>query len=121
MYYINPTGPYHGNPMGQPFPGCVMLPDDLLSDYLAAMGFVTLTLDGNTVTALAIDQEALDAYKAEHPDTGEEPEEPVTLDSLKAENKLLKAQIQAQADRADFVEDCIAEMAGVVYATDTTT
>ena len=43
------------------------------------------------------------------------------LEALKAENKLLKAQIQAQADRADFVEDCIAEMAGVVYATDTTT
>lgn len=67
MYYINSTGPYHGNPMGQPFPGCVALPDDLLTDYLAAMGFVTLTLDGDTVTALTVDQDALDAYKAEHP------------------------------------------------------
>lgn len=79
MYYINPIGPYHGNPMGQPFPGCVMLPDDLLSDYLAAMGFVTLTLDGNTVTALAVDQEALDAYKAEHPDAPE-PEPTATVE-----------------------------------------
>lgn len=121
MFYIIPNGPYHGNPMGQPFPGCVQLPDNLLTDYLAAMGFVTLTLDGDLVTALTVDQEALDAYKAEHPDTGEEPEEPVTLDSLKAENKLLKAQIQAQTERADFVEDCIAEMAAVVYADDTTT
>ncbi len=69
MYYINPTGPYHGNPMGQPFPGCVQLPDDLLGDYLAAMGFVALTLNGNIVTALAVDQDALDAYQlASQPD-----------------------------------------------------
>ena len=34
MYYINPTpneSGNHGNPMGQPFPNCVTLPDDLLS------------------------------------------------------------------------------------------
>lgn len=34
---------------------------------------------------------------------------------LISENTLLKAQIQAQSDRSDFVEDCIAEMATVVY------
>lgn len=34
---------------------------------------------------------------------------------LEAENKLLKAQLQAQSDRADFIEDCIAEMATQVY------
>lgn len=34
---------------------------------------------------------------------------------LEAENKLLKAQIQAQSDRSDFLEDCIAEMAGQLY------
>lgn len=34
---------------------------------------------------------------------------------LKKENTLLKAQIKAQSDRADFVEDCIAEMATQVY------
>lgn len=42
MYYINSTpngSGYHGNPMGQPFPNCVTLPDDLLSPYLAAKGF----------------------------------------------------------------------------------
>ena len=84
MFYIIPNGPYHGNPMGQPFSGCVMLPDDLLSDYLAAMGFVTLTLDGNTVTALAVDQEALDAYKAEHPDTPEPDPEPTVEERMTA-------------------------------------
>ena len=35
--------------------------------------------------------------------------------NLISENTLLKAQIQAQSDRSDFVEDCIAEMATVVY------
>ena len=37
------------------------------------------------------------------------------LDALQAENKLLKAQLKAQTDRADFIEDCIAEMAVKVY------
>lgn len=37
------------------------------------------------------------------------------LEILKDENKLLKAQIQAQQERSDFIEDCIAEMAMEVY------
>ena len=64
MYYINPTPNKtgnHGNPMGQPFPTCVTLPDDLLSPYLAAKGFVTLTVEDGAVTSLE-----------------EKPEEPVT-------------------------------------------
>lgn len=36
-------------------------------------------------------------------------------DKLTDENKLLKAQIQAQTDRSEFIEDCIAEMAMQVY------
>ena len=35
---------------------------------------------------------------------------------LEAENKLLTAQIEAQSDQLDFYEDCIAEMASIVYA-----
>lgn len=38
------------------------------------------------------------------------------ITSLEEENKLLKAQIQAQSDQLDFYEECIAEMAEVVYA-----
>ena len=33
---------------------------------------------------------------------------------------LLKAQLKAQTERSDFIEDCIAEMAGVVYNTEET-
>ena len=35
---------------------------------------------------------------------------------LENENKLLKEQVSAQADQAEFYEDCIAEMAAIVYA-----
>lgn len=31
------------------------------------------------------------------------------------ENRVLKAQLQAQIDRSDFIEECIAEMATQVY------
>lgn len=43
------------------------------------------------------------------------PPAPTMADVLE-ENKLLRAQIQAQSDRADFVEDCMAEIAMQVYA-----
>ena len=35
---------------------------------------------------------------------------------LEKENKLLKEQVSALTNQMDFHEDCIAEMAGVVYA-----
>lgn len=82
MYYINTQGPNHGNPMGQPFPGCVALPDELLSAYLDTKGFCILTIVDGAVTALVVDQEALDAYNAEHPEV--EPEKPVTVEELLA-------------------------------------
>lgn len=36
--------------------------------------------------------------------------------ALEAENKTLKAQVSAQSEQMDFYEECIAEMASVVYA-----
>lgn len=53
------------------------------------------------------------------PEPAPEPEPPTTEErvaALEAENKLLKEQVSAQADQAEFYEDCIAEMATVVYA-----
>ena len=35
---------------------------------------------------------------------------------LESDKKLLTAQVQALSDRNDFMEDCIAEMATIVYA-----
>lgn len=48
------------------------------------------------------------------------PATPKTNAELEAENALLKAQVRAVADRNEFVEDCIAEMAAVVYADEPT-
>ena len=38
------------------------------------------------------------------------------ISQLENEKKLLTAQVQALSDRNDFMEDCIAEMATIVYA-----
>lgn len=103
---------------GEPPAGYALVPDTLdTSAFYDFMGFVTLKLDGSTVTAMTGNQEALDAYKASLPEPVEPP--PTTEErvaALEAENKLLKEQVSAQADQAEFYEDCIAEMATVVYA-----
>ena len=114
MYYINTTGPNHGNPTSTPFPNSVALPDDLLMDYINTKGFCTLTVQDGTVTALEVDQEALDAYNETHPDV--EPETPVTIEDLQAENKRLKAQMELQSQQQTMLEDCLLEMADIVYA-----
>ena len=103
---------------GAPPAGYALVPDTLdTSAFYDCMGFVTLELDGSTVTAMTGNQEALDAYKASLPEPVKPP--PTTEErvaALEAENKLLKEQVSAQADQAEFYEDCIAEMATVVYA-----
>ena len=58
------------------------------------------------------------AYAPPEPEPEPEPE-PTTEDrvaALEAENKTLKAQVSAQSEQMEFYEDCIAEMATVVYA-----
>ena len=103
---------------GAPPAGYALVPDTLdTSAFYNFMGFVTLELDGSTVAAMTGNQEALDAYKASLPEPVEPP--PTTderVAALEAENKLLKEQVSAQADQAEFYENCIAEMAAVVYA-----
>ena len=39
-----------------------------------------------------------------------------TVEDLIRENKITKAQIEAQSEQMEFYEDCIAEMASVIYA-----
>lgn len=86
MYYINAqpnaSGNY-GNPMSKSFPGSVCLPDDLLSDYINAKGFVIPVIENGAVVSLEVNQAALDAYNAEHPDQPDlTPEEAVTWSSM---------------------------------------
>lgn len=111
-----PLQSWHGAPPA----GYALVPDTLdTSVFYNFMGFVALELDGDTVIAMTGNQEALDAYKASLP----EPVEPTTMPtteervtSLESENSMLKAKVSAQSDQMDFYEDCIAEMAAVVYA-----
>lgn len=53
-------------------------------------------------------------------DTYSPPPPPPTIDervtTLESENDLLEQQLKAASDQNDFLEDCIAEMAGIVYA-----
>lgn len=39
----------------------------------------------------------------------------IEIEEIKSENVLLKSQNQAITERADFIEDVVAEMAGQVY------
>lgn len=56
----------HGNPQSNCRDGMVELPDELLSDYIATMGFADLTVKNNVVTKVKVNQAAYDAYQAEH-------------------------------------------------------
>lgn len=65
----------HGNPISTPFEGAVVLPDELLQDYIDTMGFADLELDENeTVVSVTLNTEAYEAYIAEHSEP--EPVEP---------------------------------------------
>lgn len=85
MYYINRKSNEsgnHGNPVSNKREGMVALPDGLLSAYIEAKGFVILpeVVDGEVVS-LEVNQEALDAYLAEHPEVPE-PEPEATTEEL---------------------------------------
>lgn len=105
-------------PNDVPPEGYVIVPDTLdTSVFYEFLGFVDLTIEGDTVTAMTGNHAALDAYKASLPEpTPPPPTTEKRVAALEAENKLLKEQVSAQADQAEFYEDCIAEMATVVYA-----
>lgn len=53
-------------------------------------------------------------------DTYSPPDPPPTIDervtTLESDNNLLKQQLKAASDQNEFLEDCIAEMAEIVYA-----
>ena len=67
MYYINiepNEAGNHGNPVSNYVEGMVILPDELLSDYIQTMGFATIRITDDFVSSVTINQEAYDAYIA---------------------------------------------------------
>lgn len=119
MRYIratpNPSGAYPA-PQSNPFPGSIALTDEQAATLIQYNGFVSITQEGATVTVTP-NTEAWEAWKASLPEpTAPAPSTEDRVATLEAENKLLTAQVAAQSDQLDFYEDCIAEMAAVVYA-----
>lgn len=108
----------------------------LRDDEVNYMGIQTEPIVGDTVTLcrddgfeMAVDN--VDGFArriysgttltyTNKPEPEPEPEpSPTTEDrvsALESENKTLKAQVSAQSEQMDFYEECIAEMASVVYA-----
>lgn len=75
------------------------------SDEVAAQFGAVASYDGAAIGG---------AYTPPAPEPEPTTEERVA--ALESENSMLKAQVNAQSDQMDFYEDCIAEMATVVYA-----
>jgi len=92
-------------------PGWAELPTTLADAWAIYAPFVNIILgDDGKISNISKGQEIT-------PDPTPEPESKPTVEELANENKLLKAQLQAQTERSDFMEDCVAEMAEKVYAT----
>lgn len=82
---------------------------------------------GNYLPGPVTDERGIPRYKLAEGNVVERAQEEMDADytptedvktnaELQAENALLRAQIQSLADRGEFIEDCIAEMAMQVYA-----
>ena len=85
----------------------------IMRQHAGSVGYIAPVWGGSDWQATAAADE-IAAWEQAHPAPEIKPA-PMSNAELEAENKLLKAQIAAQSDRADFVEDCIAEMAMQVY------
>lgn len=77
--------------------------------------------NGKFVNAIVGDKTFVSKYCEKHgftfTDNGDlgDTEKHDPIEDLRNENELLKAQLQAAAERSDFIEDCLAEMAMIVY------
>lgn len=78
--------------------------------------FSAVTLGWSEVNEKIAKAEAYNGEYTIEDDGKPEPVIPPTNAELAAENKLLKQQVSALTDQQSFYEDCIAEMATVVYA-----
>ena len=102
-------------PGDAPPEGYVIVPDTLdTSVFYEFLGFVDLTIEGDTVTAMTGNQAALDAYKASLPEpTPPPPTTEERVATLEAENKLLMEQVSAQSAVASITFVALAESGGL--------
>lgn len=101
----------------------------VFDDIVIAQGFLTMDVWPGASEVLkapdgyGIGDSYADGAWTKAPSERPEPVEPVEptptlserLTAAEKQNKLLSAQIKAQSERTEFLEDCIAEMATLVY------
>ncbi len=102
MYYINSiksaTSNY-GNPQSNNFPNSLVLPDELLDDYVNSMGFVILTVEDGIVTSVKRNEEAYNAYQESLPTpTPPEPSEEEDVDSMLIDHELRISMLELGGD-----------------------
>lgn len=110
MYMIEIAALDNGAHRNQTFHGTLPTGWAIIPDTIslpATFPFVDVEADGGVVTKLT---------EREIPEQPPLPEPEVTLESLSAENTKLKAQLKLQSEQQSFLEDCLLEMADVVYA-----
>lgn len=86
----------------------------VMRQHAGSTGFISPVWGGSQWAETAAADE-IAAWEQAHPAPEIKPS-PMSNAELEAENKLLKQQVSALADQQSFYEDCIAEMAEIVYA-----
>lgn len=86
----------------------------VMRQHAGSTGFISPIWGGSDWQETATADE-IAAWEKEHPAPEVKPA-PKSNAELEAENATLRQQVSALADQQSFYEDCIAEMAEVVYA-----
>ena len=86
----------------------------VMRQHAGSTGFLSPVWGGSDWQETAAADE-IAAWEQEHPAPEIKPA-PKTNAELESENAKLKQQVSALADQQSFYEDCIAEMAEIVYA-----
>ena len=86
----------------------------VVRQHAGSTGFLSPIWDGSDWRETAAADE-IAAWEKEHPAPEVKPA-PMSNAELESENAKLKQQVSALADQQSFYEDCIAEMAEIVYA-----
>ncbi len=116
IYYLkdkpNASGAYPA-PQAHPGPGTIPIGETQRDMVVEYSGFVTIKTQTDETGAVTMTMEpnleAWETWKANHPQPQTEPTMEDRIAELEAKNAALTTSNQ-------FLEDCLVEMAGVVYA-----
>ena len=109
-------------------PNSRMFPPEFLPEFngpagATFSGCVDITYDDEKILTCTWNEERYQAFmenvEIASPEPEPEPEQPTwteRIEALERENKTLQAQLEASIQSNQMLEDCLVEMAGVVYA-----